>query len=250
MARLERGESEIIDRINDLVSTAKNCDDICVRNSSIAELLQLFKPLILKLCKKWSEYFNDSKHNIKRFDELVADAEYWFMYYTLYKYDVDGSATFNTFIRNHLDQRIRYIYECELKYYNKHIFPDPDKRSDTEVDSFESVAYNYSSDMQYNSNMEDDIINGGEINNRAKLAYMIFNIVNSNGIFNERERVIFISIICNGETQNDVSKRLGISRTRITQLIKKIKSKLYKIMNSDEEIWEMVNKLDIDFKEM
>lgn len=246
MARLERGESEKIDRINDLVQLATKAED----KEAMAELLKLFRPLILSLCKKWSEYFNDSRHNIKRFDELVADGEYWFIHYTLFKYDVDGSATFNTFIKNHLDQRIRYIYECELKYFNKYIFPDPDKRTDAETDSFESVVYNYSSDTQQSSSMEEDIISSSETLDRMKLAHKIVDMVNSNNIFNEREREIFMAILCNGETQNDVGKRLGISRTRITQLMKKIKTKLYKLMNSSDEIWELVGKLDIDFKEM
>ena len=246
MARLERGESAKIDRINDLVQSATVNGD----NDSMEELLSLFKPLILSICKKWSEYFNDSRHNIKRFDELVADGEYWFVYYTRYKYDIDGSATFNTFIKNHLDQRIRYIYECELKYYNKHIFPDPDRSTDVETDSFESVAYNYSSNIRGCDGIEDDIILHDEVVNREELAHKILDIINNNGVFNERERMIFIAIMCNGETQNDVGTRLGISRTRITQLMKKIKTKLYKIMNSNEEIWKLVNKLDIDFKEM
>lgn len=250
MARLERGESELIDRINDLVALSTKSDDKEIRDSSMTELLQLFKPLILKLCKKWSEYFNDNRHNIKRFDELVADAEYWFMYYTLYKYDIDGSATFNTFIKNHLDQRIRYIYECELKYFNKHIFPDPDKNSDNETDSLETVIYGYSSSAKTTGNIEEGILLNIEISHRNELAHKIMSIINSNGVFNERERAIFTAIVCNGESQNDVGKRLGISRTRITQLMKKMKTKLYKLMNSNQEIWELINKLDLDFKEM
>lgn len=250
MARLERGESELIDKINDLVALSTKSDDKEIRDSSMTELLKLFKPLILKLCKKWSEYFNDSRHNIKRFDELVADAEYWFMYYTLYKYDVDGSATFNTFIKNHLDQRIRYIYECELKYFNKHIFPDPDKNSDNETDSLETVIYGYSSSAKTTGSMEEGILLSIEVSHRNELAHKIMNIINSNGVFNERERAIFMAIVCNGESQNDVGKRLGISRTRITQLMKKMRTKLYKLMNSNQEIWELVNKLDLDFKEM
>lgn len=249
MARLERGESEKIDRINDLVQLATKSEDKEVRDSSMTELLKLFKPLILSLCKKWSEYFNDNSHNIKRFDELVADGEYWFMYYTLYKYDVNGSATFNTFIKNHLDQRIRYIYECELKYFNKHIFPDPDRKSDTELDSFESVVYNYSSNSHSNG-IEDDIISDHETADRKELAHKILNIIDSNGIFNERERMIFKSIICEGKAQKDVGDELNISRTRITQIMKKTKTKLYKLMNANEEIWELINKLDINFEEM
>lgn len=247
MARLERGESEKIDRINDLVRLSMYGNE-AERNSSMAELLKIFKPLILSLCKKWSAYFNDSSHNIKRFDELVVDCEYWFMHYTLYKYDINGSATFNTFIKSHLDQRIRYIYECELKYFNKHIFPDPDKRTDTEMDGFDSVVYNYSSD--YGDNIEDNILSEIESKDRAELAHKIIEIVNSNNAFNSRERTIFMDIMCYGKSQNDMCKELNISRTRITQIIKKMKSKLYKFINNDPEIWKLISKLDIDFKEI
>lgn len=250
MARLQRGESELIDKINDLVLLAKTSDDNDVRNSSMAELLKLFRPLILKLCKKWSEYFNDTQHNIKRFDELIVDSEYWFMKYTLEKYEIDGVATFNTFIKNHLDQRIRYIYECELKYFNNHIFPDPDRRADTELDSFENVVYGYSSEVNSHTLMEDDIISSEEQENKQKLTQIITDIVNTNGVFNDRERKIFKYIIHDGKTYNDVGDEFGISRTRVMHLFKKIKQKLYRIMNNNQDIWDLINKLDIEFEEM
>ena len=250
MARLERGESEKIDKINDLVIIAKaDNSSVEVRNQALTELLKMFKPLILSICKKWSGYFNDNKHNIKRFDEIVADGEYWFVHYTLYKYEINGAATFNTFIKNHLDQRIRYIYECELKYLNKNIFPDPDKRSNSEdIDMFESVAYNYSS--SHSNGIEDGIVDGAETECREELAHKILEIIDTNGVFNERERQIFKSIMCDGESQSDISKRLGISRTRIIQIMKKVKTRLYKLMDNNQEIWDLVCKLDIDFKEL
>ena len=251
MARLERGESELIDKINDLVAIAKSDKSTKdQRNEALTELLKLFKPLILKLCNKWSQYFNDDRHNIKRFNELVADAEFWFMKYTLDKYEIGGSATFNTFIKNHLDQRIRYIYECELKYYNRHIFPDPDRKSDNEdTDMFDSVVYNYSS-SSHTVRIEDDIIEKIYSEDRTELAKLIINIVNTNQSFSERERDIFISIMCGKETQSDVGNRLGISRTRITQIMKKTKIKLYKLMDNNEDIWRLITKLNLDFEEL
>lgn len=249
MGRLERGESEKIDKINDYVFNVQNmCGED--RDKYVNILLDMFNPLILSLCNKWSKYFKDERHNIIQWDELIVDAQYWFVHYTLHKYTIDGSATYNTFIKNHMDQRIRYIYEKEIKYYNKLIFPDPNRETD-EMDTFESVIYNYSSDISGDSHgIDTHIVNDNDADDRVALAHRIIDIVNSNGSFNDRERLIFNKILCNGVTHDLVSKELNISRTRVTQILKKIKIKLYKIMNNDSEVWELVISTDIDFEEM
>lgn len=244
MARLSRGENANIDRINDLVENVINGVDL---DRSTEELLKLFKPLILKLCSKWSKHFNDENHRIKDFDELVCDTEYWFVHYTRYKYTIDGSATFNTFIMNHLDQRIRFMYEQELNYYKKLIFPDPDKRSDDEIDSFDTVIYNYSSNCDCES-FDDDIILEEDANNRRMLATEILKIIDC-GVFTIREREIFVQIICNGVTHEEMAKRLGVSRTRVTQILVKIKAKLYKLMNNNQKIWDLVDATGVKFDE-
>lgn len=249
MARLERGEDAKIDKINDCVDVVKNeaLNGTYEQNECMKELLKLFKPLILKICKKWSDYFNDSDHKLISFDELVTDAEYWMLHYTKYKYTCGGSATFNTFIKTHLDQRIRYIYEQNLNHYKKLIFPDPDKRADHENDSFDNVLYNYNSDSDENSYSIDD---DDTDENRIELAHKIINIINTNGVFNEREREIFISIVYNGVTHDSMALSLNISRTRVTQILRKTKAKLYKIMNDSQDVWDLVIKADVDFEEI
>ena len=64
MSRLQPGENIKIDKINALVVEAKS-DDAHVSEEGLKSLLEMFHPLILKLCKKWSIYFNDEKHHIK-----------------------------------------------------------------------------------------------------------------------------------------------------------------------------------------
>lgn len=242
MSRLERGVSQKIDNINDLVATYKDENsDKHTKEECMESLLNIFKPLILKLCKKWSDYFNDEKHKIKHFDELVADAEYWFIYYTQYKYEINGSATFNTFIKNHLDQRIRYIYECEIKYYNKNIFPDPDKHNTENDDVFDDVINKYSDN---NTDFESDYIDRCINNSRNELAHMILSLIESDK-FSYREQLIFKEIVYQGFTHEAMGIKLGISRTRVTQILKKTKSKLYKLMEDNEQIWELIDKADI-----
>lgn len=241
MARLKRGDDPKIDKINDLVILCKEHN-----NDATVELLDIFKPLILKICTKWSNYFNDTKHIIKQWDELVADAEYWFIKYTVEKYVIDGDATYNKFIKDHLDQRIRYIYECQLKYYSTVIFPDPNKHQDDDSDQFDIVTYNYSSNISDSEYMEDNIIDDITRQERADLANRIIELANSN-CFNEREKRIFVEVICNGITQEEMSKKLGISRTRVVQILKKIKYKLKIEMENDNEFWELISKTDIIF---
>lgn len=250
MARLQRGENEKIDIINDLVATVKSEKvDKKVYEESFNTLLKLFKPLILKICKKWSDYFNDSSHNIIPFAQLVADAEYWFIQYTLFKYTIDGSATYNKFIKDHIDSRIRYIYECELKYRKRNIFPDPDKNDDNnDGDMFDSVVYNYASNSRIPS-IEDDIVDRMDTDERYKLAHAILDIIDNSADFTPREQEIFKDIMLNGKTHSEVGVKLNISRTRVTQILKKIKAKLYRHMNNSQDIWDLVGSTNITFDE-
>ena len=126
MARLKRGDDPKIDKINDLVAIVKYESipaDSSVfgidRGDAMAELLAMFRPMMIKVCDKWCKYFDDTQHKYIPFDELMSNAEYWFIKYTIEKYIIDGDATFNKFIKDHINQRIRYIYECQLKYYNQ-----------------------------------------------------------------------------------------------------------------------------------
>lgn len=249
MARLQRGDNPKIDKINDLVAIVKGDNsspaDI---NDAMEELLSMFKPMLIKICHKWCQYFNDSSHKLKPFNELLADAEYWFIKYTKEKYTIDGDATYNKFIKDHIDQRIRYIYECQIKYYNSVIFPDPDKYQENEgIDPFETVIYNYSSQISDSSIMEDEVIDNIITDIRDRLGKRIVEIVTDGKHFNEREKLIFVEIMYNGVTQDEMSKRLGISRTRVVQILRKIKNKLKTELEHDKEFWELITQTDIEF---
>ena len=245
MSRLQPGENPKIDKINALVADAKS-DDIHNSEEGLRLLLEMFHPLILKLCKKWSVYFNDEKHTIKPFDELVADAQYWFIKYTKETYIIDGSATYNKFIKDHLDQRIRYIYECEIKHYKRMIFPDPDKNNEGNEDVLEDVINKYASHTH--SNLEDDFVDECIADSREKLAHTILSIMECSN-FSQREKLIFKEIIYHGFTHEAMGQKLGISRTRVTQILRKTKIKLYKLMEDNEQIWKLIDDSNITIEE-
>lgn len=248
MPRLMPGEDPKIDKINDLVLKARDIDNKECSNLAIETLLQTFKPMILNVCKKWSDYFNDEKHHMIPFDNLVMDAQYWFVYYTQHVYTVDGKATYNKFIKDHIDQRIRYIYETELKYFSRNIFPDPNKNTDVETsDPLESVIHQYSSSI-INTDIESNYINDKINDGRVELAHYILSLLNSPS-FNERERTIFTEIVYNGSTHENIGSSLKVSRTRVTQILNKTKAKLYKMMENNQKIWDLIDCGDINIKE-
>ena len=250
MARLNRGEHPKIDHINDLVATAKddNSSDRA-RVDAMSELLSMFRPMLIKVCDKWVKYFNDQSHTLVSFEELMSDAEYWFMWYTKEKYIIDGDATYNKFIKDHIDQRIRYIYETHLKYYSQTIFPDPIRHIDENdgLDQLELVAYNYSTELQTKQHMDDEIIDRMEQDARHQLATRIMQLVENSELYTEREKYIFRETRYNGQSQDKVSKELGISRTRVVQISRKINKKLLNQMENDKEFWELITQTDIDF---
>lgn len=236
MARLLPGENAKIDRINELVRLVQQGTKE-ESNEALVGLLDLFHPLILRLCDKWSAYFNDKDHRLKPFQELIVDCQYWFYHYTKEVYDVNGPATYNKFIKDHMDQRVRYIFESEIKYQSRLLFPDPYEDQDGDV--LEDVINKYSSGTDDN-NPEGDMVDSCGDDARHQLANRLLHLMNSD-TFNDRERKIFIEVICNGVTHEQLGEQYNISRTRVTQIFAKVKEKLYKKMEGDALIWQLLD---------
>ena len=235
MARLQRGEDPKIDKINDLVAVAINGNSV-ESNDALTELLKMFKPMMIKVCTKWSNYFNDSAHSIISF-----------VHYTMYKYTINGDATYNKFIKDHIDQRIRYIYECQLRYYKRLVFPDPNRHADgNEDDPFELVVHNYSSNVASTESIEDTFAETDMMNKRADVAKRIMELVQS-GNFNDRERRVFQEVMLEGCTQEEMGRRLGVSRIRVVQILRKVKYKLKVAMETDDKFWQLITQTDIKF---
>lgn len=241
MARLQPGENAHIDKINELVRLVQfgNSDE---SSRSLETLLDLFHPMLLGLYNKWSNYFNDKKHAIISFDYLMGECTYWFYHYTATKYTIDGPATYNKFIKDHMDQRIRYIYETEIKYHSKLLFPDPYDDGDG-GDALDNVVNKYSSTNIVGP--EVGLLDEVEVDARSELAHRIMQLMECD-IFNDRERAIFIDVVCNGITHEKLGEKYRISRTRVTQIFAKTKKKLYAKIEGDAVIWGLLDDAGID----
>jgi len=238
MARLLPGENVKIDNINRLVSLSHsmNPDE---SKKALHLLLEQFKPMILKLCNKWSKYFRDDRHTIIQWDVLIGDANYWFIYYTTHKYTINGSATYNKFIRDHMDSRIRFIYETELKYRKQNLFPDPDKNGESgDSDMFEDVINRYASLNMVHEDMDMIFINRDDADNKSDICDAILTMVNDPNLFSDRDRVIFTECIINGRTHDSMGKELEISRTRVSQIMAKIRRRIRDTLSSKIDGWE------------
>ena len=134
----------------------------------------------------------------------------------------------------------------QVKHFNRYIFPDPDKYNENNDDIFDDLVHRYSDD--YIGDVENDYINEQIANSRNELAHTILSLLDDK-IFSNRERLIFKEILYNGLTHEVIGSRLGISRTRVTQILKKTKTKLYKLMEDNEQIWKLIGEADITIED-
>jgi DNA-directed RNA polymerase specialized sigma24 family protein len=239
MSRMLPGENEKIDNINRLVSLSHSMN-VDESKRALDSLLTQFKPMILKLCDKWSKYFQDDRHSMIQWDILISDAEYWFIYYTTQKYTINGSATYNKFIKDHMDSRIRFIYETELKYRKQNLFPDPDKNSASEgegMDIFEDVINKYGARNMVHEDMDMVFIDRDNRENKEEVCGAILTMVNDINLFTDREKLIFTECIISGHTHDSMSKQLGISRTRVSQIMAKIRRKINETLDDKIDGW-------------
>jgi hypothetical protein len=241
MPRLVPGQNEKIDNINRLVDMAlsDNEDD---SKHSIESLLTMFHPMLLKLCNKWAIYFDDNAHTVITWDELMADARYWFIKYTKDKYIVDGRATYNKFMKDHMDQRIRYIYEERLRYMKHNIFPDPDKNDLDGGEMFDEVVSKYSDAHDSDESHDDILIDDERLGNIGIICDAILSRVDDRAYFTEREAIVFKACFINGKTHDDIANELGISRPRVSQMVGKIRGKVLEILDDNVRGWEEMPK--------
>lgn len=242
MARLEPGQCEKIDNINRLVKSVMDTGN----EGDLESLLALFHPLILNLASKWSEYFNDRDHRLLPWDDLISEAQCWFIHYTKNKYTLDGAGTYNTFIKQHMDSRIRYIYECALKYNMRHVFPDPDKHSEEDDDMLTSVIFRYSDSAcdEMSEEIDTNIMSAeyhGDVSNVVKVIMMK---LDDRTLFNDREKEIFTLRYVNDMSHEDIGRKFNISRARVSQIIAKMKIKLQDIVLDSQSWWDIVEEME------
>jgi Mor family transcriptional regulator len=241
MPKYTKGDNAHIDEINKLVHQVKEGAE--ESNVALSRLIDIFKPMMLSTCAKWSRYFDDGTHKIISHSEIMADVLYWFYQYIM-KYNEDGKAVFNKFIKDHIDARIRYIYESTIKYYGKYVFPDPYLPEQTADDTFDMVLQKYAPSLLYEDIEDVDAEIAKMFKSRSQLAERIILLLNNN-YFLDKERDIFIRVVCHGETHDMIANKYNVSRTRITQILRKVKRKLAVLIDDDQLCWDLIGMANI-----
>jgi hypothetical protein len=234
--RLEEGANPKIDLINRMVVKAQSGTGM-ESNEGLCALLRMFHPMILGICKKWSEYFRDADHHIIHWDDLITDTQYWFYHYTCHVYTINGAATYNNFIKKHIDMRVRYIYESEIRRNESLVHPDPDKVTE-DCDNYDYVVHHYNTHMEY-GDIDDGMLAEQHDADVHRLLDITLRYLNDERYFTQKERDIFLSCMVNNQTHKMIGDRYHVSRTRVSQIMGKIKTKLYDIMYENPAYWEV-----------
>jgi len=237
MTRLKRGECEKIDNINDAVVKVQSGDAV-LEEEGMTFLLDIFKPLLLTICKKWSIKYNNGTVIIG-WNDILADIRYWMWHYTKFKYEIDGQATYNNFIQSHLDSRVRYIYQSKVKDNKRYqLMKEYDDMSNEETfETYTRRHPNVNNQSAYPT-AEEEIINN-ERDKHIEGVLLAVKLAVNNMDLSERDEYILKSII-EGKAQTTTARELDISKQRIIQLTKKLKARLYDHIDNTVPDWEDV----------
>ena len=117
--------------------------------------------------------------------------------------------------------------------------------NDNNDDMLDDVIHRYSDS---HTEFEEDLIEEYTNNSKSELVKAILQLLEE-GNFSQREKLIFKEVVYYGFTHEAMGLKLGISRTRVTQILKKTKAKLYKLMESNEQIWKLIGDADITIED-
>jgi len=240
MARLKRGEDPHIDAINDAVEIVKlNNKGDWAREKALGFLLETFEPMIIGIVDKWIKQY-DVRQQLVTYDCLIVDAKSWFFTYLTEKYIIDGDATFNNFIKSHIDGRVRYLIQQEMKHYTKIILPDPIRNSAHEhygEDPLEMVINKYAKNNCDDASIDDELLNSIRLKGIDKMHATILSIVQDSRYLLPRDADFFIEHYFNNVSYTEIAKQNDVSRVRVSQIINRAKDKVFSELDGREGEW-------------
>jgi DNA-directed RNA polymerase specialized sigma subunit len=90
--------------------------------------------------------------------------------------------------------------------------------------------------------MDERLISEQDARTEATLASAILFLLSDRRYFTQREERIFTECACNGRAHEAMGKELGISRTRVSQILTRTKDKLLDRMSLDTGIRRLIIK--------
>lgn len=182
-----------IDQINEWVRRYKEEGDMEAGEALIAQ----FQPFILKQCNKYHRIYA----GVHPWEHVVHEANTIF-YMLLNEYTIGGDAYFNVFIQRKLPLRLRYFFIQEIK------------RRQRDLSHSEDQFIDYG--LIGSRDDTEHLLDGIDQNEKLK---EVLEVLNSDAI-TDRERDMIIRNIIKGESHESIATSYGISRSRVSRIIK------------------------------
>lgn len=193
-------QQEKIDLINKLVEDYKVRGD----NKACEQIIEMFKPFLLKNCKK----FNDLFPGVHEWETIECEAM-MILYQLIDEYTIGGTAYFNVFIMKKLPFRLRYFFIKEIKHRTRNLCHEEEQFM-----QYDTADVTLDLDVMF-ENVED-----------KQHLKMIKELVESD-LLSDRDREM-LALNMNGKSHDEIAKQYGISRSRVTKIIGNILRKIKK----------------------
>jgi len=190
-----RASQEQIDKINDLVYDFKVNGNM----ESAEKLLMEFDSYLKKQTHKLFSYYQ----GVYPWDHAFHEAQLIF-YQLLTEYTIGGDAYFTVYIQRKLPLRLRYFFAKEIKRRTRNL-------SHSDEQFIKKRLIKDTEDVI--QKIEDDIVNSEKLQE-------ILDVINDGKTLTDRERDMLLSSIVNQESHQSISERYGISRSRVSRIIK------------------------------
>ena len=190
-----RASQEQIDKVNNLVYDFKVNGNM----ESAERLLVEFDSYLKKQTHKLSTYYQ----GVHSWDHAFHEAQSIF-HQLLTEYTIGGEAYFTVYIQRKLPLRLRYFFVKEIKRRTRDL-------SHSDEQFVEKRLIGDTGDIMREVN--DDITNSEKLQE-------ILDVINDEETLTDRERDMLMSSIVNQESHQAISDRYGISRSRVSRIIK------------------------------
>lgn len=190
-----RASQEQIKKVNDLVYDFKVNGNM----ESAEKLLMEFDSYL----KKQTHRLSSCYPGVHSWDHAFHEAQLIF-HQLLTEYTIDGEAYFTVYIQRKLPLRLRYFFVKEIKRRTRDL-------SHSDEQFIEKRLIGDTGDVMREVN--DDITNSEKLQE-------ILDVINDGETLTDRERDMLLSSIVNQESHQSISERYGISRSRVSRIIK------------------------------
>ena len=207
---------EQIDHINYLVEQYKIYGD----GEACEELLQIFRPFILKHCKILNKLYS----GVFTWPDIEHQANLIF-YDLVNEYEIGGNAYFNVLIQRKFHFRLRYVFVKEIKHRTKNLCHNDEQ----------FLQYNIVDDNSTETQIMDNLYNQDK--ERLKIVAELL----EGDLLTDREKHMLQLNIFDQMGHEEIGKIYGISRSRTTKIIRNSLNKLQREILDYERFNEEAN---------